>query len=279
MPGLAALNTALTGFLIAVFSTPGAALGLAACILIAAVIILFGVYFTRVVPIGKAVQRRIIDFPRTVSPADLEGVSGVMARPDKQSFNLERAWAGFRSSLTMTPAGELRSGAPAWTTFNIVTSETGVLGWWSNLFVAIGLIFTFLGVVAALSEATGVLQTSNDTNAMQGALSGLLTITATKFWTSIAGVFASVLMRVFERRWTSRIDRLLEDLCRVVDFRIPPVTPGILAGEQLAEIRAQTALLSEMRDSLLRLAGGPDPARPAPEAAPRALEQPVEVRA
>ena len=253
MPGLAALNTALTGFLIAVFSTPGAALGLAACILIAAVIILFGVYFTRVVPIGKAVQRRIIDFPRTVSPADLEGVSGVMARPDKQSFNLERAWAGFRSSLTMTPAGELRSGAPAWTTFNIVTSETGVLGWWSNLFVAIGLIFTFLGVVAALSEATSVLSTKGASTAtMQLALSGLLTITATKFWTSIAGIFASVILRIFERRWAARIDEAVEDLCEIIDARIPPVSPGMLAGEQLNEMKRQTELLASISGSLSR---------------------------
>ena len=65
------------------------------------------------------------------------------------------------------------------------------------------------------------------------------------------------------------------------------IAPGILAGEQLAEIRAQTQLLSEMRDSLLRLAGGSSPsARPVvpaldvKEPAPRApMEQPAEVRA
>jgi hypothetical protein len=253
MPGLAVLNTALTGILISLFSTPGAALGLAGCILIAMVIILFGVYFTRVVPIGKAVQRRIIDFPRTVSPAELEAVSSVMARPDRQSFNLERAWAGFRSSLTLTPTGELRSGAPAWVTFNIVTSETGVLGWWSNLFVAIGLIFTFLGVVAALSEATSVLtQKGASTATMQLALSGLLTITATKFWTSIAGILASVILRICERRWSARIDEAVEDLCEIIDARIPPVSPGMLAGEQLNEMKRQTELLASISTALSR---------------------------
>ena len=253
MPGLAVLNAALTGFLIAVFSTPGAALGLAGCILIAAVIIMIGVYFTRVVPIGKAVRRRIIDFPRTVAPGDLEPVSGMMARPDRQSFNLERSWAAFRSSLTLTPAGELRSGAPAWTVFNIVTSETGVLGWWSNLFVAIGLIFTFLGVVAALSEATSVLsQKGASTATMQLALSGLLTITATKFWTSIAGILASVILRIFERRWSARIDEAVEDLCEIIDARIPPVSPGMLAGEQLNEMKRQTELLASISTALTR---------------------------
>ena len=225
MPGLAALNTALTGLLIALFSAPGAALALAGLILIAAVVILFSVYFSRVVPIRKAVQRRIVDFPRTVPPSELDSVSAIMGQPGKQSFTLERAWAGFRSGLTLTPSGELRSGAPAWTTFNIVTSETGVLGWWSNLFVAIGLIFTFLGVVAALSEATQVLGSKGASTAtMQAALSGLLTITATKFWTSIAGILASVILRVCERRWSSRIDERVEDLCEIIDARIPPVS-------------------------------------------------------
>jgi hypothetical protein len=89
---------------------------------------------------------------------------------------------------------------------------------------------------------------------MQTALSGLLTITATKFWTSIAGVAASIIMRIYERRWTMRIERLVDDLCIRIDQRIPPVTQGMLAGEQLAEIKAQTRLLAEVRDSLERLA-------------------------
>ena len=251
MPGVTALNDALTHLLIVLFSTKGVALALAGAILLAAILILFGVYFSRVIPIRKAVTRRIVDFPRTVAPSEIDQVSAIMGRPDRQSFNLERAWAAFRSSLTFTPQGELRSGAPAWTVFNIVTSETGVLGWWSNLFVAIGLIFTFLGVVAALSEATSVLGTGGASTAtMQAALSGLLTITATKFWTSIAGILASVILRIFERRWASRIDEAVEDLCEIIDARIPPVSPGMLAGEQLNELKRQTEVLGAIKSAL-----------------------------
>jgi hypothetical protein len=246
------LNAAITSLLIALFSTKGAALGLAGLILLAAIGILVGVYFTRVIPIRKAVQRRIVDFPRTVEPSALEPLSAMMSQPGKQSFNLERAWAAFRSALLLTPDGQLRSGAPAWTVFNVVTSETQVLGWWSNLFVAIGLIFTFLGVVAALSEATNVLGTGSNTAVMQAALSGLLTITATKFWTSIAGILASVILRICERRWSSRIDEAVEDLCEIIDVRIPPVSPGMLAGEQLNEMKRQTEVLAEIRDALAR---------------------------
>ncbi len=278
MPLFSFLNGYITHVLIGLFSTTGAALGLASVIILCAIGILISVYLSRVKPLTSSLHTAILDFPKVVSMDQLGVVDGLMIRPGRKNWRLGQAWQEYRSDFVLSAKGELRSGQPAWHTFSAVSPETQVLGWWANLFVAIGLIFTFLGVVAALSEATGVLQTSNDAGAMQGALSGLLTITATKFWTSIAGVFASVLMRIFERRWTARIDRLLEDLCRTVDFRIPPVTPGILAGEQLAEIRAQTQLLAEMRDSLLRLAGGPavavQPVAPAldpPEPAPREL--------
>jgi hypothetical protein len=104
---------------------------------------------------------------------------------------------------------------------------------------------------------------------MQTALSGLLTITATKFWTSIAGVAASIIMRIYERRWTVKVEKLVDDLCIRVDQRIPPITQGMLAGEQFAEVRAQTQLLVEIRDSLAALAAQDTPAgargRPAAE--------------
>ena len=250
MPLFAYLNTTITHLLIQLFSTTGAALGLATVILLCAIGILIAVYTTRVGPLQRSLHTAIMDFPKIVDIKDLSVVDGLMTRPGRKNWRLGQAWSEYRSGFLLSGDGHLRSGAPAWHTFEAVSPETQVLGWWSNLFVAIGLILTFLGVVAALSEATQALGSSNDPTVMQGALSGLLTITATKFWTSIAGVFASVLMRIFERRWTQRIERMLEDLCRVIDQRVMPVTPGIIAGEQLAEIRLQTKLLTEMRDAL-----------------------------
>ena len=272
MPLFAFLNQYITHLLIVLFSTTGAALGLASVIIACAVAILISVYVTRVRPLQRSLFTAVTDFPKMVQASDLEMVDALMTRPGRKNWRLGQAWSEYRTDFVLSAKGELRSGQPAWHTFSGVSPETQVLGWWANLFVAIGLIFTFLGVVAALSEATSVLGGSADAGVMQGALSGLLTITATKFWTSIAGVFASVLMRVFERRWTMRIDRLLEDLCRVVDQRIAPVTPGILAGEQLAEIRRQTQLLREMRDSLGRLSGGA-PGLPSPNPADRIAAQ------
>ena len=108
-------------------------------------------------------------------------------------------------------------------------------------------------MVAALSEATSVLSAKGaSTAAMQGALSNLLSITATKFWTSIAGILASVILRICERRWSTRVDEAVEDLCEIIDARIPPVSPGMLAGEQLNEMKRQTELLAAISTALSR---------------------------
>jgi len=248
------INTLVTGLLIALFSTKGAALAIAFGILVMAFAIVFSVYVARVRPLLSALYLSVTDFPSVVNLADLAEVDALMIRPGKARFRLRHAWNAYRAGFVLSPDGHLRSGAPAWEVFAQVSPETSILGWWANVFVGIGLIMTFLGVVAALSEATGVLGSSSDPNVMQTALSGLLTITATKFWTSIAGVAASIIMRVYERRWTVKIERLVDDLCIRIDQRIPPITQGMLAGEQFAEIRAQTKLLAEMRDSLAALA-------------------------
>ncbi len=248
------INTLLTGLLIALFSTKGAALAIAFIILVMAFAIVFSVYVARVRPLLSALYLSVTDFPSVVNLADLAEVDALMIRPGKARFRLRHAWNAYRAGFVLSPDGHLRSGAPAWEVFAQVSPETSILGWWANVFVGIGLIMTFLGVVAALSEATSVLGSSSDPNVMQTALSGLLTITATKFWTSIAGVAASIIMRVYERRWTVRIEKLVDDLCIRIDQRIPPITPGMLAGEQFAEVRAQTKLLAEMRDSLAALA-------------------------
>ncbi len=251
---IADINTYVTGLLIALFSTKGAALAIAFIILVMAFGILASVYVARIRPLANALHLSVSDFPSVVNLADLAEVDALMIRPGKARWRLRHAWSAYRAGFVLSPDGHLRSGSPAWEVFAQVSPETQVLGWWANLFVGIGLIMTFLGVVAALSEATSVLGTSSDPNAMQSALSGLLTITATKFWTSIAGVAASIIMRIYERRWTVRIERLVDDLCIRIDQRIPPVSQGMLAGEQLAEIQAQTRLLTEVRDSLAALA-------------------------
>ncbi len=122
--------------------------------------------------------------------------------------------------------------------------ETRVLAWWANIFVAIGLTFTFLGIVAALLKAVQAMGASADPANMQVALVALLHITAAKFWTSIGGVLSSIILRVFDRHWHSSIDRRLQRLCDRIEAGTVLVSPQRIAAEQLVEARRQNDLLA-----------------------------------
>jgi len=69
---------------------------------------------------------------------------------------------------------------------------------------------TFLGIIAALVGAVTAMGGGADMARMQSALIGLLTITAAKFWTSMGGVLASIILRWVDRRWHSKVQRELE---------------------------------------------------------------------
>ena len=121
------------------------------------------------------------------------------------------------------------------------------LEWWANIFVAIGLVFTFLGIVAALSEATAQMAASGGTGAAaQASLLGLLAIAATKFWTSIAGVLTSIVLRVVARGRRKRIDGLEEDLFATLDASVDLLSPQRVMVDQLRT-------LSRIEEALARL--------------------------
>lgn len=125
-----------------------------------------------------------------------------------------------------------------------------MLAWWANIFVALGLTATFLGIIAALVGAVGAMSGGADMTRMQQALIGLLTITAAKFWTSIGGVLASIILRWFDRRWHSATTRRLEALCDRLEYGTLFSPPQRIAADQLRELRQQSVAMTEFSTQL-----------------------------
>jgi methyl-accepting chemotaxis protein len=114
-----------------------------------------------------------------------------------------------------------------------------------NYLVGLGLLFTFLGLVAALYFASaGVAATS--VQDAQGALRDLLAAATFKFVTSIAGLGASIAYSWREKSQLYRIARRLGALCTALDHRLVPVTREALGVLQLEEMKAQGALLRRL---------------------------------
>jgi hypothetical protein len=222
-------------------------------------------------PFSRALELRLAATDVVEASADTEQtrlafaaafprIDAILAERDAGAAGLRHAWLQYRDTLLDQDEVPLRFTARPEEYFLHLGDETRVLAWWANIFVAIGLTFTFLGIVAALLKAVQAMGASADPANMQIALVGLLHITAAKFWTSIGGVLSSIILRVFDRRWHSRNQRGLELLCARIEAGTRYVPPQALAAEQLVELRRQTEALAKRGDAAPSAAEGMDEA-------------------
>ena len=92
-----------------------------------------------------------------------------------------------------------------------------------NYFVGIGLLMTFVGLVAALKFATTTVGGDIDT-AIQG-LQHLLAAATFKFWTSIAGLFASIVISFVYRLSFLKMEAGFSQLCARLEVGLQFATP------------------------------------------------------
>lgn len=125
-------------------------------------------------------------------------------------------------------------------------------------FVGVGLLFTFIGLVAALKfAAAGV--TSTDVAVAKEALNGLLSAASFKFMTSIAGLGCSLMLSVAARSMTYAIEAAAHKLSAELERNMAPIFGEALAYDQLAATREQTALLGKIGAGLGSVSTGAAP--------------------
>ncbi|MBO9709832.1 MAG: hypothetical protein J7521_16645 [Caulobacter sp.] len=239
------MHDPVTSFVVAVFSTPGAALIMAGAILVFAIGLIFQSGHFEYAPLREDITRRnnLLDELRgDRQKAFAENFEAIDKRLSGMAHPvLELGWAHYRSQLTPTGDGRLAASIHAADAFEHADTPARTLEWWANLMVAIGLVITFMGIVAALTEATAAMGTAGA--GMQTALLGLLTIAATKFWTSIAGVLASIILRLIARRRRHAIEALEAHFFALLDGCVRFAPPEKVMLEQLAVLgRIEAAL-------------------------------------
>ena len=118
-----------------------------------------------------------------------------------------------------------------------------------NYLVGLGLLFNFLGLVAALYFASAGVTAANVQEA-QGALRDLLAAATLKFVTSIAGLGASIAYSLREKDQLYRISRRVARLCASLEARLVPATPEYPGLMQLDELRSQNAIMRRIGRNL-----------------------------
>ncbi len=132
----------------------------------------------------------------------------------------------------------------------------------SAVYVGVGLLFTFAGLVAALYFSSAAINAVINTAAapdggnhdtdVQRALAQLLNTATFKFLTSIAGLGCSIVLAYLDGRWRSKIQRGFDDLCRELERCTVMVTPESIAERQYRMLGDIADLLKKMEPAAPR---------------------------
>lgn len=187
---------------------------------------------------------------------EFDNIDAVMREGGSNSragLGLRHAWMEFTETILDNDAKQypLQISTRPDGYFRHLGDDTKVLSWWANLFVAIGLTVTFLGIIAALTGAVeGMSSQAAGGGDMTGPLITLLVITSGKFWSSIGGVLGSIVLRSFDRTWHGQSLRALELLSDRIEAGTQYVSTQQLAALQLQAIKQQAAAMSSFSTQL-----------------------------
>jgi hypothetical protein len=118
-----------------------------------------------------------------------------------------------------------------------------------NLLVGAGLLFTFLGLAAALGTAGGIIG-GVDQAGRNSALKVLLDTASFKFITSLIGLLLSIWYALFRKGCLKRIERSIDGFLTVLETRVPLLTPAALQQEANELLKRQSTQLETFSTDL-----------------------------
>lgn len=231
-----------------IFKQPDVAVGIAASMIATALIILVWFCIKHMVPMLRTL-RRVKKQLRAIP--DHDAFNNDFARIDEVITGermLKHGWEEFKETLILpqpNESGAIRNTARPSAYLNVgsVASELNLSFYQAipNYFVGVGLLFTFLGLVAAIYFASeGV---AGDVKQAKESLGNLLTAATFKFATSIAGLGSSILLSFLVKLLTLRVQLYFDRLCELLEQRMTSVTSEWLAVQQVEELKKQTVQL------------------------------------
>ncbi len=211
-------------------------------------------------PLAKAIEARVrlLDDVTGGSTADIDSArlafalrfneidEQMMEVGHPEALPLRRTWEEFRETIVDPSADILQNAArPEHFFVNLGDNHRG-LNWFANIFIAVGLLITFLGIIAALST----LDFSGGVDAMQERLNDLMKVAGAKFWASVGGIVASIVLRSYDYRFGKRVNDGLSMLCDKLEHGMAYLPPQRIASDQLEQLKEQTPALRTFSEQL-----------------------------
>ncbi|HEX2020484.1 MAG TPA: hypothetical protein VGO17_16245 [Aurantimonas sp.] len=207
------------------FNSASTAIFLCIAMIAAAIVLTLYYWRARIAPARRLLSETARDLEAIkAAPGTREalyGIDNAMARHPA----LLRPWTVYRATLIVAPNGRVSAQFPPDRYFDMKAMEqAGIrlrffLGL-PNDFVGLGLIFTFLGLVAGLYFATRSMM-SADLGAAREALVLLLHAATFKFLTSVTGIGLSLVLSWTQRALVDRLESNLHDVQFFIEQKLP----------------------------------------------------------
>ena len=208
------------------------------------------IFHTILVRLAIRDARRIVE--GTGTKADFAARYDEISRRLDEHPLLGHAWTGFDGTLVRSD-GVIRNTLRPQLFFSLAALRErlpglkiipGIPGY----FVGLGLLFTFIGLVLALSKAAAGAEAARAASgagaeAMQGALRELLQAATFKFSTSIAELAASIILSFAFRLFNIGVESSLSDFCRALETKLDYLAPQKVTLEMVETLDAQLAEL------------------------------------
>lgn len=220
-------------------------------------LVLWQRFLGRLRPLRRALQRAVELIDRGEGTASFKQRFPAIFEGLARDPVLGGPWRAYAGSFTPVPGNEQALGAakPPQAVFDDgLFARVGLnLRFYQavpNILVGIGLLFTFVGLVAALHFASAGV-TAADVREAQGALRELLAAATFKFATSIAGLAASLVFSWREKVHLHAAQAEIRRFCGLLEERLVPLTPETLLVAQVDETRRINQRLGQLSRSLI----------------------------
>lgn len=131
------------------------------------------------------------------------------------------------------------------------------LGWLSGFFVSLGLFFTFVGIIAVLGVSASAIDTTantpdsgSDFGAMQGAIIQIVSGASSKFYASVGGIMAAIILKFSSSVFSAVIKQRAERLADLLESGLAFIPEQRLIQLQLEQLTEQTVQLKKFNTDL-----------------------------
>jgi ABC-type transporter Mla subunit MlaD len=261
------------GFVVPVFNLfkeDGFAPFLAFAMVVFTALLAGGIYIFCILPGKKSLQKVLAVVNQIDSQNDFTARYNEIDTALTNTPTLKHGWEEFGETLikpdqqSQTPIFKNTIRPSFYLNTHEVEAELNltILHFTSNLLVGIGLLLTFVGLVAALTFATcgisdhvsgalaGICTHSDKGNQLDAAIKDLLHAASLKFWTSVSGLGCSMVLRMFYEWHHRSIKSDLKKINAGIERGLQFITPEFLAIENLREVQEQTAAIKRFSQDL-----------------------------